>query len=136
MWMPLHDINYDAAIFVPGSVQRTVNELMYQGVANRAMQLPLGNDGCYGYLGTGNNAVGATDIVLAIEKNGTQVGTITFVAGGTIDAGGGQFGTFTILADVDFITGDRYALRATQSNNVAPANLSVTLPFVRMDSFA
>lgn len=135
LWMPLHDINYDAAIFVPGSVQRNPDELMYQGIANRAMQLPAGNDGCYGYLGTGNDAVGATDIIVSIEKNSVEVGTITFDAGGTIDAEGGQLGTFSILADVDLIAGDRYALRATQSDNAEPSDLSITLPFVRMDSF-
>src|SRR5580765_486576 len=38
MWMPLVDINYDAAIFVPGSVQRNADELLCQGVANRSMR--------------------------------------------------------------------------------------------------
>src|SRR5580765_2998076 len=63
LWMPLHDVNYDAAIFVPGSVQRVADELLWQGVANRAMQLPLGDAGCYGYLGT---ATGANDVILSI----------------------------------------------------------------------
>ncbi len=127
LWMPLRDTNYDAAIFVPGSIQRADDELIYQGVANRAMQLPAGNADCYGYLDVGNDAVGATDIVLAIEKNGTSVGSITFAAGG------GQDGAFSIAAAVDFIEGDRYALRAVQSDNVAPSGLSVTLPFIRKD---
>ena len=52
------------------------------------------------------------NIILAIEKNGTEIGTITFVAGG-----GGQDGEFEIAAAMDFIEGDRYALRATQSDN-------------------
>ena len=68
LWFPLGDTNYDAAIFVPGSVQRDPAELIYQGIANRAMQLPAGNANCYGYLDVGNDAVGATDIILAIEK--------------------------------------------------------------------
>jgi hypothetical protein len=135
MWMPLYDVNYDAAIFVPGTIQRDADELLWQGVANRAMQLPLGNAGCYAYLGIGNDATGATDVILAIEKNGTSIGTITFAAAGTIDADGGQLGTFSIPANADFVAGDRYALRVTQSDDTQPSDLSVTLPFIRMDSF-
>lgn len=127
LWLPLGDTNYDAAIFVSGSVQRDPDELLWQGVANRAMQLPAGDDRCYGYLDIGNDETGATDIILAIEKNGASVGTITFAAGG------GQDGAFAIAAAVDFVEGDRYALRATQSDNVEPSGLSVTLPFVRKD---
>ena len=35
LWMPLRDVNYDAAIFVPGSIQREADELLFQGIANR-----------------------------------------------------------------------------------------------------
>ena len=127
MFLPLGDTNYDAAIFVPGSVQRNPDELIYQAVANRAMQLPAGNANCYGYLDVANDAVGATAIILAIEKNGTDIGTITFAAGGSHTA------TFSIPAAVDFADGDRYALRATDSANALPSGLSVTLPFLRKD---
>ena len=123
LWVPLLDINYDAAIFVPGSVQRTVGELMYQGIANRPMQLPLGNDGCYGYLGVGT---GSNAIILSIQKNTTEIGTITFASGG------GHTGVFSIPANADFVAGDRYALRVTQSIDAAPSDLSVTLPFLRV----
>jgi len=132
LFIPLRDVNYDAAIFVPGSVQRDPDELLWQGVANRAMQLPLGDDDCYGYLATGNDG-GASDIVLSIEKNSVEIGTITFDAGGTLDAEGGQVGAFSIPADVDFVAGDRYALRVTQSDETAPSDLSITLPFIRKD---
>ena len=101
LWMPLRDVNYDAAIFIPGSIQRVSDELLYQGIANRAMQLPLGNDGCYAHLAVGT---GANAIILSIEKNGSEVGTITFASGG------GQAGAFSIPADVDFAAGD--SLRA------------------------
>lgn len=134
LWVPLTDINYDAAIFVPGSIQRDADELLWQGIANRAMQLPVGTLGCYAYLGVGNDA-GATDVILSIEKNSAEIGTITFEAGGDVDATGGQLGAFSILADADFIAGDSYALRVTQSANAEPADLSVTLPFVRTDTF-
>jgi hypothetical protein len=126
-WMPLTYLNYDAAIFVPGTIQRAVDDLLFMGINNRTMQLSAGDEHAYAYLDVGNDAVGATDIILSIEKNGTEIGTITFVAGG------GQVGAFDIPATTDFAEGDHYALRVTQSNNAAPAGLSVTLPFVRTD---
>lgn len=125
LFMPLRDVNYDAAVFVPGSIQRTPGTLLWQGIANRAMKLPLGNAGCYGYLATAS-ATGAAAIVLSIEKNGTEIGTITFAATA-------QTGAFSIPAEADFIAGDRYALRVTQSNAAEASDLSVTLPFIRMD---
>lgn len=133
LWMPLRDVNYDAAIFVPGSIQRTPNELFFQGIANRTMNLGAGNEGAYAYLDVGNEGTGATDVILSIEKNGIGIGTITFAAGGSIDTAGGQAGAFNIPAATNFAEGDRYALRVTQSNNAEPAGLSVTLPFVRTD---
>jgi len=131
LFMPLRDVNYDAAVFVPGSIQRDADELLWQGVANRAMKLPLGNADCYAYLGAANG--GADDVILSIQKNSIEVGTITFDAGGTVDADGGQLGAFSIPAQADFVAGDRYALRVTQSNDAEPSDLSVTLPFIRMD---
>jgi hypothetical protein len=131
LWMPLYDVNYDAAIFVPGTIQRAVGEALFQAVANRTMQLVSGNAHAYAYLDVGIGA--GTNIVISIQKNRAEIGTITFAAGGTLDAGGGQVGTFNIPATVDLAEGDSYALRVTSSNNAAPAGLSVTLPFLRTD---
>jgi hypothetical protein len=133
LWMPLQYLNYDAAIFVPGSIQREVGEPLFVGINNRPMQLGAGDDHAYAYLDVGNDSTGATDIVVSIEKNGTEIGTITFAAGGEIDTNGGQVGAFDIPAATDFAEGDRYALRVTQSDNAEPAGLSVTLPFIRTD---
>jgi len=133
LWMPLRDVNYDAAIFVPGSIQRAPDELLFQGIANRDMLLGSGDEGAYAYLDVGNDSTGASDVILSIEWNGNEVGTITFAAGGEIDTSGGQRGDFNIPATVGYGEGDRYALRVTQSDNAEPAGLSVTLPFVRTD---
>jgi hypothetical protein len=97
------------------------------------MQLAAGDAGAYAYLDVGNDGTGATDIIVSIEKNGAEIGTITFDAGGEIDTAGGQTGDFVINTAVDFAAGDHYALRVTQSDNAEPAGLSVTLPFVRTD---
>lgn len=130
LWMPFYDVNYDAAIFCPGSVQRTASELLFQGIANRSMQLASGNAHAYAYLDVGVTT--GTDIILAIEKNGAGIGTITFTVGDT-DTDGGQQGEFDIPVLTDFAENDHYALRVTQSANAAPSGLSVTLPFLRTD---
>jgi hypothetical protein len=132
LWMPLNDVNYDAAIFVPGSIQRAADELLFVGIANRNMRLD-GAERAYAYLDVGTAASGATNIIISIEWNRTEIGTITFVAGGTLDTAGGQLGVFSIPAAVGFAEGDSYGLRVTQSNNATPSGLSVTLPFIRTD---
>lgn len=124
LWMPLRDVNYDAAVFVPGSIQRTAGELIWQGVANRTMNLASGDDGAFAYLDVASSA--APNLVFAIEKNGIGIGTITFVPSG-------QTGSFNIPTATSFAEGDRYALRATASANAVAAGLSVTLPFIRTD---
>jgi len=125
LWMPIRDVNYDAAIFLPGSIQRTAGELLTQFVANRSMNLAAGTAGAYAYLDVANPA-GATSIILSIQKNGTEIGTITFAASA-------QTGSFVIPAATSFAAGDRYGLRVTQSNSPTPSGLSVTLPFIRTD---
>jgi len=130
--MPLRDVNYDAAIFVPGSIQRDADELVVQFIANRTMRLPSGNAGAYAYLDVGDDSTGATDIILSIEKNRVEIGTVTFTAG-DLDTGGGHEGAIAVPATVDFAAGDRYALRVTQSDNAGASGLSVTLPFLRTD---
>jgi hypothetical protein len=125
LFLPLNDVNYDAAIFVPGSIQRVANELLFQGIANRTMQLGAGNEGAYAHLDVAN-PVGATSIILSIQKNGTQIGTITIAANA-------QDGVFNVPTATDFTEGDRYALRVTTSASAVPSGLSVTLPFIRTD---
>jgi hypothetical protein len=124
LWMPISDVNYDAAIFVPGTIQRTAGELIWQGIANRTMNLNAGDAGAYAHLNTASDA--APNIVFAIEKNGTGIGTITFTPSS-------QTGSFSIPTATSFAEGDRYALRVTASANAVAADLSVTLPFIRTD---
>ena len=79
------------------------------------------------------SAIGAgTNIILSIQKNRIEIGTITFTRC-TLDAVADKIGAFNIPAATDFAEGDRYALRVTQSDNAAPSGLSVTLPFLRTD---
>lgn len=130
--VPTRDVNYDAAIFVPGSIQREADELVVQFIANRTMKLPSGNAGAYAYLDVGADATGATDIILSIEKNRVEIGTVTFTAG-DLDTGGGHEGNVAVPAEINFAEGDRYAIRVTQSDNAEASGLSITLPFIRTD---
>ena len=130
--MPLRDVNYDAAIFLPGSIQREPDEVLAQFIANRTMRLLVGNAHAYAYLEVGDDSTGATDIILSIEKNRVEIGTVTFTAG-DLDTGGGHEGNIVVPATVDFAEGDRYAIRVTQSDNAGASGLSVTLPFLRTD---
>ena len=130
LFLPLNDVNYDAAIFVPGSIQRTAGELLWQGIANRTMRLVSGNAHCYAYLDVG--IASGTSIILSIERNRVEIGTITFTVGG-LDTDGGKAGSFNIPTTVDLAEGDVWGIRVTQSDNAAPSGLSVTLPFLRTD---
>jgi len=130
--MPTRDVNYDAAIYVPGSIQRDVDELVVQFIANRTMRLPAGNAGAFAYLEVGASGTGASDIVLSIEKNRVEIGTVTFTAG-ELDTAGGAEGDIAIPAEASFAEGDRYAIRVTQSDNADAADLSIPLPFIRTD---
>jgi hypothetical protein len=131
LWVPIGDTNYDAAIFVPGTVQRSAGELLFVGIANRTMHLANGNANAYAYLDVG--VATGTNIVISIQKNRTEIGTVTFTVGSGIDTAGGQVGAVYVATATDFAEGDRYALRVTASNNAAPSGLSVTLPFLRTD---
>src|SRR5262249_9529514 len=83
LWVPIADINYDAAIFVPGTIQRTAGELLAAFVANRSMRLNSGNAHAYAALDVGVDT--GTNVVLSIEKNRVEIGTIIFTVGVNID---------------------------------------------------
>lgn len=125
-WMPLYDVNYDAAIFVPGSAQREPGELLFVGIANRSMGLRSGNAHAYARLDVAIPS-GGTNIIISIQKNATEIGTVTF------SVAGGKIGTIAIPAAIEFVEGDTYGIRVTQSGNAEASGLSLTLPFIRTD---
>lgn len=131
--IPLYDVNYDAAIFAPGSVQRDAGDVLFQAVAGRSMRFVSGSGHAYAYLDVGNDDTAATDIILSIQINRVEIGTITFAAHGSIDTYGGQLGAFNIPASGDIAETDKWSIRVTQSDNANPSGLSITLPFLRTD---
>ena len=73
-------------------------------------------------------APAANAIILSIEKNGTEVGTITFAGGGSSEPARSAFRPMSILSRA---TATPCASR--NRDDAAPSDLSVTLPFIRMD---
>jgi hypothetical protein len=135
LMLPARDVNYDVAGFTPGNLQREPGELFLQYIAPRDMRMIAGLGGeAWAYLGTAiEQSTGAVDIVLSIEKNGGEIGTITFTAGEQ-DTAGGQDGAIVFLADVAFTGGDRIAIRVAQSQDPVAADLSITLPALRTET--
>ncbi|MEE4109526.1 MAG: hypothetical protein V2I24_09275 [Halieaceae bacterium] len=58
--------------------------------------------------------------VFSVQRNGTQVGTVTFAASGTT-------GTFAIASDVSFSRGDRLSLQAPDPADDTLSSVGVTL---------
>lgn len=131
LWAPLRDINYDVALSIAGSIEgATEPTLLAQIVVPRALTMTANLVGGYAYLDTPTDT---ETLDLVIEHNGNQIGTITFEPGVGIDTGGGQFGTISFPDDVDFVAGERIAIRGPTSTDLAAADLSVTLPATRAD---
>ena len=126
LFMPLNDVNYDAAIFVPGSIQRTAGELLFQGIANRTMHLGAGDEGAYARLDVANPVGGSQHHPVDPEERHRDRHHHDSLPTRRTDV-------FNVPAATDFAEGDRYALRVTASANAVPAGLSVTLPFMRTD---
>lgn len=64
-----------------------------------------------------------TDAIISIQKNGSEVGTITFLAGQTT-------GTFAVPSEVTLVAGDEVSL-VTTSNGQSLNNLGITLTLRR-----
>ena len=95
------------------------------------MRLSSGNGHAYAYLDVGIGA--GTNIILSIQKNRVEIGTITFIAGATLDAGGGQTGAFNIPGVHGIRRGRQICLRGYAIQQRHTSGLSVTLPFLRTD---
>jgi len=95
---------YDVAVFFPGTMEDGFQTVLLL-VAGRGFTLPAGLTGSAAYAMTAPDA----ETVLPIEKNGSQVGTVTFPAG--TNEGTFAFSTETSWANDDTleIVGPEYA---------------------------
>ena len=104
---------YDLLVNYPG--MPGVSEIMARFVFPRAVIIPTGCTGSRASAGTTPTATATA----TIQKNGSNVGTITFNTDGTT--------SFTCAAPISLVAGDVLTVTAPSVVDLTLANLSVTL---------
>lgn len=132
LWAPLRDINIDIGFSIMGNIDgATSPNLLAQYIATRPLRMDSGLSGGYAFL---NTPTSIEDLVLSIEKNGDEIGTITFSPGvGESTDYTGQFGTISFTSTVSFDAGDRIGIREPTTTDADAADLSISLPSTRTD---
>ena len=105
---------YDLSFFLPGTYSS--GALMAQVVLDRAVTFPDGLAGAQGYAGV----IATTTTVLDLQKNGANVGTITFTSAGSTAA-------FAMSGAISFAAGDRLSIVNQDPADATLADLSLTL---------
>lgn len=118
------DIAYDFAMNVIGSIPNDSSPMQIF-LADRAVELPAGLTGSKAYLLTD---VTTQTLVMPIELNGVQVGTITFAPGGSANVG-----VFAMAATHTLAAGDRLVVRAPGLLDATAADLAITIKGIRAD---
>lgn len=91
------------------------NALLFQYVATESFELAIGLPGTQSFLGVATTLA----VSYVIQKNGANIGTIDFAALGTV-------GTYTFVAAVSFVAGDRLQVLAPAVPDATAADLSFT----------
>jgi hypothetical protein len=105
---------YDLSFFLPGTYSG--GALMAQVVLDRAVTFPDGLFGAQGYAGV--TATAST--VLDLQKNGSNIGTITFTNAGNTAA-------FAMSGAISFTPGDRLGIVNEDPADATLADVSITL---------
>jgi hypothetical protein len=105
---------YDLSMFLPGVY--SAGALMAQIVFDRAVSFPVDFAGSAGYSGV--TATAGT--VLDVQKNGVNIGTITF-------DNLGNTATFSLAGGASFVAGDRLSILNENPADATLADLSITL---------
>lgn len=111
-YLTLATAAYDPAIAVEGTL--TNGEVFVRFVSPRAWRLPSGASGA---ALAGTAATGA--VTIAIAKNGTQIGNISFGVGATT-------GTVSITSNTTFATGDVLTLTGPATADATLADLAIS----------
>lgn len=133
LWAPLRDINYDIAFSIMGNIEgSTSRALLGEYILPRSIVMDAGLSSAIAFLGV---ATETEDLDLSIEKNGEEIGTITFSPGVNTQGtdGLGQYATITFPDEISFDAGDRIGIRGPASTDLSAADLSVTLLATRTD---
>jgi hypothetical protein len=110
---------YDIGFFFPGRPGIGIEDAsaIAGHVFVHPITFPQDLPGSEAFLKTG----GAADMSFAVQKNGTDIGTIDFGAGDNV-------ATFTFAADVDFAIGDRVTvMKPTDGVDADARELSITI---------
>jgi hypothetical protein len=105
---------YDLSFFLPGTYSS--GALMAQIVLDRAVTFPDGLSGAQGYAGITATA----SAVLDLQKNGANIGTITFTSAGSTAA-------FAMTGALSFAAGDRLSIVNEDPADATLADVSLTL---------
>jgi hypothetical protein len=105
---------YDLSMFLPGVY--SAGALMAQIVFDRAVSFPVDFASSAGYSGV--TATAGT--VLDVQKNGVNIGTITF-------DNLGNTATFSLAGGASFVVGDRISILNENPADATLADLSITL---------
>ena len=108
------DAPYDLGLFLPGTY--SAGALMAQFVFDRAATFPENLANSQGYSGV--TATGST--VLDVQKNGSNIGTITFTNAGNTAA-------FSLAGGISFAAGDRLSIVNEDPADATLADVSLML---------
>jgi hypothetical protein len=108
------DTPYDLGFFLPGVY--SAGALMAQVVFDRSVSFPVDLAGSQGFSGV--TATGST--ILDIQKNGSNIGTITFT-------NSGNTATFVLAGGASFAAGDRLSILNENPADATLADLSLML---------
>jgi hypothetical protein len=108
-------INYPGLTLWFGSRRIESYEVIYVYIAGASFTLPASLTGSQAYLEVASTA----EYIISIQKNGTEIGTLRFVAGNTA-------GSFTFSTEVSFVAGDRLSFVGPEQDETA-SGLAVTI---------
>lgn len=105
---------YDLAFWAEGLMEN--NEILFRMICSRIFWLPVGAPNS-----AASARVAANDeTVVLLKRNGTQIGTVTFAAAGTV-------GTFSLPGEEVFNPGDVLSIEAPSTADTALRDVSFTL---------
>ncbi len=110
---------YDIPIWIEGKPLNS--ETVYTLVAPRGFSLPVGLPNSQA---VSTNTTATASTVFSINRNGTQIGTITFAATAST-------GTFSFARGTTFFAGDLLSVVAPATADATLANIAITLAGTR-----
>lgn len=109
---------YDVAITISGGTLS--NEILLQYILPVGIQIPIGATGSYAIA----NTAAASTTVFNMNKNGVNIGNITWAASGTT-------ANFAVESEISFASGDILQIVAPESPDADLADIGITIAATR-----